>query len=145
MPVCSAMESARRCSVHIEYGCSKLRGRRRTTKSSCSSYAFVILAGAPGIGRSLSPSIPSAIQRLSQLRTVWLTRTHNFRNGRSRHALLSSQQHDLSTGTQSYIFCCSIQFLSRFQLFCCQGRYFQRLSHGVLLLLTVYLISQNIA
>src|SRR6266568_4882547 len=27
----------------------------------------------PGMGRSLSPSMPSASQRLSQLRTVWFT------------------------------------------------------------------------
>ncbi len=42
-----SMHSAKRSQIHIEEGCPKLRGRRRTASRNCSWYAFVVFNGAP--------------------------------------------------------------------------------------------------
>src|SRR5215210_7494040 len=60
MPVCSAMWSARRLSVHNENGSPRLLGRRLTACTNRSRYSAVTLRGAPGCGTSRSPSTPSA-------------------------------------------------------------------------------------
>jgi hypothetical protein len=79
------------------------------------------------MGRSLSPSIPSAIQQHAPVADRLLHFVHNGSNGRSGHSLLSSQQYDLSAGTESHTLGSSIQLLQGFHFFFCQGWYLQRL------------------
>jgi len=57
--------------------------------------------------------------------------------------LLSSKQNDLHAGAESYIFCCSLQRIEIFYFFWRQGWKLKWGSHGSLLSLTFYLISES--
>lgn len=70
-PPCSRTGGFR---VHIEEGCPKLRGRRRTAASNCSFYSSLIFGGGAFHGpifESFDSDRASSDTR--QLRTVWFT------------------------------------------------------------------------
>lgn len=89
--------------------CPVCDGRRRTAKSNCSSYVLVPLDGAPAMGRSLSPSIPSAIQRYAPVAHCLIVFAHHLAMAGAVIRCSPESRDHLSTGAQSHLFYRSIQ------------------------------------